>query len=151
VALRRLGAVLVAAATMLGAVLLARRGHEVVGAIGQIDTAAAHHELTQLRRSLGGRPPTPAQAQPMQALEAQPAPAQLLAVLADSSRDRLRLLDARFDEVVARAVEVSVSGGDAEVLGDDVDGLVTELEHLRVAMEDTDRAAGGTPVPDPPR
>ena len=51
-----------------------------------------------------------------------------LSALADRSRDRLRLLDARFDELVARTVEVSVGSGDTDVLGDDVDGLVTELE-----------------------
>ena len=62
--------------------------------------------------------------------------------LADRSRDRLRLLDARFDELVARTVEVSVGTGDTDVLGDDVDGLVNELESLRIAMEETDRAAG---------
>jgi hypothetical protein len=127
---------------------IARRGHELVAAIGQIDTASAHHELTQLRRSLGGQPPSSAQAQTMQALEAQLASAQRLAALADSSRDRLRLLDARFDELVARAVEVSVTGGDADVLGHDVDGLVSELESLRVAMEETDRAAGRLSMPD---
>ena len=74
--------------------------------------------------------------------------------LADRSRDRLRLLDARFDELVARTVEVSVGSGDTDVLGNDVDGLVTELESLRIAMEETDRAASGQvaslPEPEPP-
>ena len=67
--------------------------------------------------------------------------------LADRSRDRLRLLDARFDELVARTVEVSVGTGDTDVLGDDVDGLVSELESLRIAMEETDRAALPPPGP----
>ena len=58
------------------------------------------------------------------------------------SRDRLRLLDARFDELLARTVEVSVGSGDSEVLGHDVDELVTELESLRVAMEETDKLSG---------
>ena len=58
------------------------------------------------------------------------------------SRDRLRLLDARFDELIARAVEVSVGAGDSEVLGHDVDQLVSELESLRVAMEETDKLSG---------
>ena len=133
---------------------IARRGHEIVGAIGQIDSVSASAELAELKRSVGRRQPTPAQAQTRQALEAQLASAGRLAALADNSRDRLRLLDARFDELVARAVEVSVGSGDSKVLGDDVDGLVAELESLRMAMEETERAAGGDltslPSPEPP-
>ena len=86
----------------------------------------------------------------MTSLSAQLASAQRLVSLADRSRDRLRLLDARFDELVARTVEVSVGTGDTDVLGDDVDGLVNELESLRMAMEETDRAAhpDALPMPD---
>jgi hypothetical protein len=89
----------------------------------------------------------------MRSLEAQLASVDRLSALADRSRDRLRLLDARFDELVARTVEVSVGTGDTDLLGDDVDGLVTELESLRIAMEETDRAAGqlaALPDPEPP-
>ena len=39
---------------------------------------------------------------------------------------------------------MSVGSGDTDVLGDDVDGLVTELEALRIAIEETSR---GRPVP----
>jgi hypothetical protein len=121
---------------------IARRGHEIVAAIGTIDTASAQAELAELKRSIGPEGPTPAQAATGQALEAQLASAGRLAALADRSRDRLRLLDARFDELVARTVEVGVGAGDTDVLGNDVDGLVNELESLRIAMEETERAAG---------
>jgi hypothetical protein len=126
---------------------IARRGHEIVAAIGQIDTVAAQAELDDLRRSAaaeGGAAVT----QTIKALEAQIASAERLATLAQKSRDRLRLLDARFDELLARTVEVSVGSGDSEGLGADVDELVNELESLRVAMEETDRAAG-LPSPQP--
>ena len=126
---------------------IARRGHELVGAIGKIDTASAERELAELRRSIGTRQPSPAEADTMAALEAQLASAHRLVALADRSRDRLRLLDARFDELVARTVEVSVGTGDTDVLGNDVDGLVSELESLRIAMEETDRAALPPPGP----
>jgi hypothetical protein len=133
---------------------IARRGHELVGAIAQIDTASAQHELAELKRAVGRKQPTPAQRETAQALEAQLASANRLVALADRSRDRLRLLDARFDELVARTVEVSVGSGDTDVLGNDVDGLVNELESLRIAMEETDRAASGQvaslPEPEPP-
>ena len=113
------------------------------GAIGTIDTESAERELTALRQSVGDRTPTTAEVDTAKSLEAQLASAQRLSELANRSRDRLRLLDARFDELVARTVEVSVGGGDSEGLGQDVDGLVNELEALRMAMEETDRAARG--------
>jgi hypothetical protein len=121
---------------------IARRGHELDGAIGKIDTASAQLEVAELRQAIGDRPPSAAEAETIEALEAQLASAQRLGALATRSRDRLRLLDARFDELVARTVEVSVGSGDTDVLRNDVDGLVTELESLRLALDETDRAAG---------
>lgn len=126
---------------------IARRGHELVGAIGKIDTTSAERELAELRQAIGTRQPSPAEADTMAALEAQLASAHRLVALADRSRDRLRLLDARFDELVARTVEVSVGSGDTDVLGNDVDGLVSELESLRIAMEETDRATHPPALP----
>ena len=64
-----------------------------------------------------------------------------------STRNRLRLLDARFDELVARAVEVSVGSADSGVLGNDVNDLVNELEGLRLAIDDTQRAERGDVSP----
>jgi len=119
---------------------IARRGDEIVRAIGQIDTATAGAELAALRQS--GEDRTAAGSATVKALESQLASAERLSQLADASRDRLRLLDARFDELVARTVEVSVGAGDSAVLRDDVDDLVTELESLRVAMEETQSASG---------
>lgn len=119
---------------------IARRGHELVEAIGKIDTTSAAAELAELRRT--GAADTPAGAETGKALQAQLESAERLTTLATRSRDRLRLLDARFDELVARTVEVSVGGGDSATLGHDVDELVTELESLRVAMEETEAIAG---------
>jgi hypothetical protein len=58
-------------------------------------------------------------------------------VLADT-RSRLQLLDARRDESVTRAIELSVQSGPEDLtgLGDDVDGIVTEMEALRQALEE---------------
>jgi len=67
----------------------------------------------------------------------------------DDARDRLRLLDARFDELVARAAEVSLGTEDSDVLGNDVDGLVSELEALRAALEETNSADNGFPLAAP--
>jgi hypothetical protein len=57
--------------------------------------------------------------------------------VSQDTRDRLRLLDARLDELVARSAEVSVGAGDTGGLSDEVDGVVTELEALRLALEET--------------
>jgi hypothetical protein len=117
---------------------IARRGHEVAAAVAQIDTTSARTELAELQAA----DRSPSTDRTMASLEAQLASAQRLQTLAERSRDRLRLLDARFDELVARAVEVSVGAGDTDLLGDDVDGLVSELEALRIALEETEQAAG---------
>jgi hypothetical protein len=122
---------------------IAKRGHEIVAALGQIDTAGATAELAELEESGGDA--TGPQAATIESLRAQLAAAERLSSLAGQSRDRLRLLDARFDELIARAVEVSVGSGDSEVLGQDVDELVSELESLRVAMEETDKLSGLQP------
>ncbi len=62
----------------------------------------------------------------------------------------MRLLDARFDELVARGVEVSIGSGDTDVFGNEVDGLVSDLESLRAALEETnaaDEAPGSEGLP----
>ena len=74
------------------------------------------------------------------ALRSQLASTQRIVALATDTRHRLELLDAQLDEAVARVVELSLRQGDpaeAGVLGADVDGLVAEMEALRVALEET--------------
>ena len=127
---------------------IAKRGHEIVTAQGQINTTGAAAELAEMEAA--GAATTGAQAATIESLRAQLAAAERLSTLASQSRDRLRLLDARFDELIARAVEVSVGSGDSEVLGHDVDQLVSELESLRVAMEETDKLSGLQPQTWPP-
>ena len=82
----------------------------------------------------------------VKALESQLQSAERLATLAQRSRDKLRLLDARFDELLARTVEVSIGSGDSEGLGDDVDELVNELEMLR-RRDGGDRPGGRASEP----
>ncbi len=57
----------------------------------------------------------------------------------NDAQDRLRLLDARLDEAAARAVELSVEASDEGMLGlsSDVDDVVTDMEALRQALEET--------------
>ncbi|MDY7101087.1 MAG: hypothetical protein S0880_07855 [Actinomycetota bacterium] len=68
-------------------------------------------------------------------------------VLADTDA-RLRLLDARLSEAATRAIELSVRAhdpSDLAGLGEDVDVVVTDLESLRLALDETDQATGQFP------
>lgn len=132
---------------------IARRGNEIARALDRLDTVSPRQELARLTSSLAGASPTPATAETIRSLEAQIAAAERLRATADGTRDRLRLLDARFDELVARAVEVSVGAADSDLLGNDVDDLVDELESLRTALDETsevEAGAIGVPMTLPP-
>lgn len=121
---------------------IADRGDAITGALAQLDTGRAQHDLATLQSTVharGGRA-SDSELLTMQSLEAQLDSARRLEAVAGDARDRLRLLDARFDELVAHAVEVSVGSGDSTGLGNDVDQLVTELEALRLALDETNRA-----------
>ena len=105
-------------------------------------------ELVDLERDAGPTP-GPQLARAMDALRAQIDTATRLQTLVDDARAQLVVLDARLDESVARAIELSVRVDDVDELravGADVDGLVDEMEALRLALEETThhepRAAG---------
>lgn len=127
---------------------IAERGDDIDAALAQLDTDEARTELAQLR-ALERSGPNPDRDATITSLEAQLASAQRMQAVAGNARDRLRLLDARFDELVTRAVEVSLGTADSAGLGGDVDDLVTELEALRLALEDTERATGASVLPPP--
>lgn len=85
--------------------------------------------------------------QKLEALQAQVLSAQRLTTVSQDARSRLELLNARLDEAVARAVELSLSAEDATALsglGGDVDELVGEMESLRTALDEAGRAGRGT-------
>jgi hypothetical protein len=88
--------------------------------------------------------------QKLEALQAQVLSAQRLSTVAQDARSRLELLNARLDEAVARAVELSLSAEDATALsglGGDVDELVGEMESLRTALDEVGRAGRGATAP----
>ena len=132
---------------------IAQRGHEITQALRVLGTTDAERELARLTTSVSPTDgPTDAEASLREALQSQVDAANRLRATERSAHDRLRVLDARFDELVARAIEVSVGAGDSELLGNDVNGLVTELEALRMAIDETAVAAGGPvelPAPEP--
>jgi hypothetical protein len=137
--------------------LIAKRGQTLVRARRQVDLARIERQLAELRPGAPGageadRPTEldPAVAPVVESLEAQRAAATRLDVVIDRTQSELRVLDARLDEAVARTLELSARAGtDAAVAGlrSDVDDLVTEMEALRLALDETDAAAGNAPPP----
>jgi hypothetical protein len=113
---------------------VAQRGQELTNARRGIDPRQAEQELA----ALADEAPTPALDRTVQALEAQVASARRMEAVILDARDQLRLLDARLDEAVVRAVELSVQASDTTELsglGDDVDSLVGDMEALRQGLE----------------
>lgn len=115
---------------------IAQRGDEIDAAIGRIDPVRLRAQLAMLQKSdaaadAGERSAAAA------SVEGQLASADRLKALSASTADRLRLTQARLDELVARAAEVSVGTSDTDTYEHDVDNLVIELEGLRLAVAET--------------
>jgi hypothetical protein len=112
----------------------------------QIDTDAIQRDLDAATAA----PRTERSDRTVEAIRSQLDAAQRLDRTIYDTYDQLRLLDARIDETVTRTVELSVSqtgGSDLGGLDAEVDSIVTELEALRQAVEETDATAAG-PIPD---
>ena len=138
--------------------LIAKRGQALVRARRDVDLARVDRQLGELTAGATGAPgpgDAPADRDPsvssvVASLEAQRAAATRIDAVIARTQSELRVLDARLDETVARAVELTArAGADAAVagLGSDVDDLVTEMEALRLALDETDAAAGAPPPP----
>ncbi|MBS1837619.1 MAG: hypothetical protein JST64_07965 [Actinobacteria bacterium] len=115
---------------------IARAGNTLTEGRKQIDLPAIRQELTTAQ----GRPRTESTEETVAAIEAQIASAERMDATIADTHDRLRLLDARLDEMVARTVELAAtqaSTGDLGGLGSEVDDIVAEMESLRQAVEET--------------
>lgn len=124
---------------------IAQRGHAVDQAVYQIDPVrlrSRHATLLQQRDEL----PDAARdsgniTAAIESVESQLASADRLKEQSAQTADRLRLSQARLDELVARATEVALGTTDTDAYEHDVDNLVTELEGLRLAIDETNAAA----------
>ncbi|CAN5489513.1 hypothetical protein BH23ACT9_BH23ACT9_22290 [soil metagenome] len=121
--------------------LIAQRGQALEDGLHQMQPAVAERSLQQARAE-AQRSPSDSNQQRVQSLESTVATARRLQDVTAGAADRLRLLDARLDEAVARAIELSLAGDSGRLSGlnSDVDDLVGEMEALRQALEET----GGT-------
>ena len=121
---------------------IARRGHDIDGALRNLDVPGTAQELAQAR----ALPATPTNEATVASLQAQLASSQRMIDVSQDAQSRLRLLDARMDELVARVAELSVSAGDdLGGLDSDVDSLVVEMESLRQALDETGRPRSSAP------
>jgi hypothetical protein len=130
--------------------LIAKRGQALVTARRGIDLADVDRRLARIR-SRGEDDPSLSSV--ARSLEVQRATAERLDAVIESARSELRLLDARLDEAVARTLELSAhastESGAVAGLGSDVDTLVSEMESLRQALDESGAAAerGATGAP----
>jgi hypothetical protein len=121
---------------------IARAGNTLSEGRAQIDVVSVRAELDATRAG----PRTERSDATEQAITAQLASAERLDRTIADTYDRLRLLDARLDETVTRTVELAVTQADArEVggIGSEVDAIVSEMESLRLAVEETDGTGSG--------
>jgi hypothetical protein len=128
---------------------VAQRGEAIEDGLKTLDVEGTKRELVDVERDLRSAGADSRLQQTRESLRAQLHTAQRMIDAVQDARNQLRLLDARLDEAVTRAVELSLrSAPDADVsgLGSDVESLVTDMEALRSALEDVERpdAAGGT-------
>lgn len=123
---------------------IARQGDALNGSLQLLDPDGVRRQLAELEGQPAGGP----RDQAADALKSELATYQRVTKVAADAVDRLRALNARLDEAVARAVELSIQADDAGAvsgLSSQVDSVVGEMESLRQALEETD----GTPTPSP--
>lgn len=127
---------------------VAQQGQIVAQARTRIDDRQINWELQRASYEASGERSNETRERTIAALQSQRATAARLDAIVTSAEDQLSLLNARLDESVTRAIELSVSNrlSDATSLGDDVGGIVGDLEALRRAIEDVDQVP---PEPSP--
>lgn len=126
---------------------IARAGQALSSARSRIDPGRVRAELDRARATAAAEPASGSSlAGTIEALEAQLQSAERLEDVIVDTRDRLRLLDARLDEAVTRAIELSVRAHEPQglqALSHDIDDVVGAMEALRQALAETD----GPPSP----
>ena len=149
---------------------VAQQGQLLSTARKRIDDRETQWELQQAAAQIPpGAAASPTQARTIASLQAQLETAQRMDGLISSTYDELRLINARLDEAVTQAIELSVTNhGDLSTVSSDVDDIVGSLSALRTALTSLDTsapaadanpqdldvrggtAAAGPPQPEPP-
>lgn len=116
---------------------VAKQGHTVAAARRRIDDREIQWELQRTASAIPpGTEATPVQARTVASLQAQLASGARMDELLRSTFDELALLNARLDETVTQAIELSVTNrsGAMAPVGASVDEIVDNLTALREAM-----------------
>jgi hypothetical protein len=126
---------------------VAQRGDALGRAIVDLDVEGTRHELEVAESNLSASPSTTRE-KTVQSLRAKVQSAERLDAVASDAVSQLEMINARLDESVARAIELSNqadTAADVGSLGGDIDGLVSELETLRGALDEAtgQQAASG--------
>lgn len=113
--------------------LIAKRGNELDAALRRLDSTSLQARLQQSNDDATRT-----------SLQSQLDAAQRIRTTRDEADQRLRLLNTRLGELLAQAAEVSVGTDTTGELGSAVDDVVTQLQALRLAVEDVnDPRSGG--------
>jgi uncharacterized phage infection (PIP) family protein YhgE len=112
--------------------LIAKRGDELDRALNRLDS-------TSLQKRLETESDDATRASLKSQLDA----AQRIRTTRDDTDRQLRLLNTRLGELLAQAAEVSVGTDTTSDLGSAVDDVVTQLESLRLAVEDVNNPRPG--------
>jgi hypothetical protein len=115
---------------------IASRGQELESALAQLVPVG---QVEERIRQLETGPPSATTAGLIEALQGQAESYRRIAGTAAEARNKLTILEARLDEAVARAVELSVQTADIGALGgldQDVQTVVGEMEALRRGLEE---------------
>jgi hypothetical protein len=123
---------------------IAQRGDSLDDAVRELDADSIAAELAAREDELRQSPGRPQLEATVDALRRQLESAQRVADVARDALDRLRKLNAQLNETVARTIELSLGPADVDALqplGNDIDGVVTELESLRLALEESGTAS----------
>jgi hypothetical protein len=122
---------------------VAQQGQLVADARKSINDREVAWELSQAMATLGEAGATDTRSRRIASLESQLQTAARMDALIASTKEQLDLLNARLDEAVTRAIELSVSNQSSGVgaLGSDVDRIVDDLQSLRLAIQDVEGSA----------
>ena len=112
--------------------LIAKLGDELDTALNRLDTSSLR---ARLEASTDDATRT--------SLQAQLDSANRIRATRDDTEQRLRLLNTRVGELLAQAAEVSVGADTTDELGSAVDDVVTQLESLRLAVEEINNPRPG--------
>ena len=125
---------------------VAQQGQMVADARKNINDREVAWELSQATTTPSDAGLADTRSRRIRSLESQLETAARMDALVASTKEQLDLLNARLDEAVTRAIELSVSNHSSGVgaLGSDVDRIVDDLQSLRLAIEDVEGTRGGS-------